>query len=105
MNHNRIHQIAISTLTVLSLTTIASAHSGHDTSSAAAGFAHPFTGYDHLLAMLALGLWSAQQGNRAKWIIPASFLLAMCAGGALATTRTHFPVAEQGIITSVLILG
>lgn len=105
MNQNRIHQIAISAVTVLSLTTIASAHPGHDTSSATSGFAHPFTGYDHLLAMLAVGLWSAQQNNRAKWIIPASFLLAMCAGGTLAAIGAHFPIAEQGILTSVLILG
>jgi urease accessory protein len=106
MNRTRIHQIAkLSALTVLSLTTIASAHPGHDTSSAASGFAHPFTGYDHLLAMLAVGLWSAQLGKRAIWILPASFLLAMCAGGALAATGMHLPIADQGILTSVLVLG
>jgi 2-haloalkanoic acid dehalogenase type II len=43
--------------------------------------------------------------HRAKWLIPASFLIAMCAGGALAATGAHFPIAEQGILTSVLILG
>lgn len=105
MNPARIRQFAISAVTVLSLTTIASAHPGHDTSSAASGFAHPFTGYDHLLAMLAVGLWSAQLGKRAKWLLPISFLTAMCAGGALAALGIKLPLAEQGILTSVLVLG
>jgi urease accessory protein len=86
--------------------TAAFAHPGHDTGPAgAAGFAHPFSGWDHLLAMIAVGLWATQLGGRAKWLVPASFLAAMLLGGALAAADVTVRLAEQGVLTSVLVLG
>jgi urease accessory protein len=82
----------------------AHAHPGHDgPAGLASGFAHPFSGWDHLLAMLAVGFWAAQL--RAPRLLPAAFLLAM-ALGALAGHWTG-PVAglEQGIAASVLVAG
>lgn len=71
----------------------------------ASGLAHPFLGLDHLLAMLAVGLWAAQQGGRARWAIPAAFVSATAAGGALAWFGATLPYAEPAIAVSVLTLG
>ena len=49
---------------------LAFAHGGHDHSGLLAGVAHPITGLDHLLAMLAVGLWAAQQSGAARWALP-----------------------------------
>lgn len=85
---------------------VASAHPGHDTGPAsAAGFAHSFTGWDHLLAMTAVGLWAMQMGGRAKWIVPVSFLTAMILGGWMAASEMTLRLADQGILASVLVLG
>jgi urease accessory protein len=81
------------------------AHPGHDKSGAAAGFVHPFTGVDHLLAMIAVGLWACQLGGRARWTVPVSFVGAMVLGGLLAATGMKVGIAEPGILTSVLVLG
>ncbi|MBI1773120.1 MAG: HupE/UreJ family protein [Burkholderiales bacterium] len=69
------------------------------------GFLHPFTGLDHLLAMLAIGIWSAQQKRARDWLIPASFPLMMVAGGALALAGIALQGVEHGIAASVLVLG
>jgi urease accessory protein len=96
----------LSSLAVLVVPTLASAHPGHGAgNAAAAGFAHPFTGLDHLLAMLAVGLWAAQLGGRARWMVPASFVAAMTVGGAMAFNDITLTIVEPAIITSVLVLG
>src|SRR5580698_8957387 len=84
---------------------LAHAHPGHDTSGFSAGVAHPLHGLDHILAMVAVGLWAAQLGGRAKWLVPASFVSVMALGGALGMAGVAIPFAEQGIFASVLILG
>jgi urease accessory protein len=63
------------------------------------------SGVDHVLAMLAVGLWAAQCGGRALWIIPATFLLVMSWGGLFGATGIALPFAQQGIVLSVLVLG
>lgn len=69
------------------------------------GFAHPLGGWDHLLAMVAVGLWAAQRSGRAVWLIPAGFVLGMFGGGALGMTGVPLPAVEAGIVLSVMILG
>lgn len=83
------------------------AHTGHDAASGlAAGFAHPFSGLDHLLAMAAVGLWALQQGSRrALLLLPAAFVLPMALGFGLAFAGLALPVVETGIALSVLVLG
>jgi urease accessory protein len=71
----------------------------------AAGFAHPFSGLDHLLAMVAVGLWAAQLGGRARWLVPLAFMGAMAAGAGLALAGVRLPAVETGIASSVMILG
>ncbi|MFT3905078.1 MAG: HupE/UreJ family protein [Steroidobacteraceae bacterium] len=91
---------------LLALPAIAAAHPGHPGhESFAAGFAHPLSGVDHLLAMLAVGLWAAQLGGRARWAVPAAFVVLMLAGGALGRAGVWLPQADAVIAASVLVLG
>lgn len=69
------------------------------------GFIHPFTGLDHALAMIAVGMFAAHLGGRALWVVPASFVTAMIAGGTLPFTGVELPMVEPGIAASVLVLG
>jgi urease accessory protein len=69
------------------------------------GFLHPLTGWDHLLAMIAVGLWAAQHRGRALWMIPLSFVSVMVLGGVLGVAGVYVPGAEWAIAASVLVLG
>lgn len=69
------------------------------------GFVHPVLGLDHLLAMLAVGLWGAQMGGRSVWTLPVTFPMIMAAGGLLGMMGVQLPHVETGIGISVLVLG
>jgi urease accessory protein len=71
----------------------------------AAGVAHPLAGLDHILAMIAVGLWAAQLGGRAYWSVPLAFVGMMALGAAVAAVGLPLPAVESGIAASVLILG
>lgn len=73
--------------------------------SLAAGFSHPLFGLDHILVMIAVGLWAAQIGGRALWIVPAAFVAMMATGFALATAGVDLPFVEPAILASVVALG
>lgn len=82
------------------------AHSGHGASEGfLSGFYHPFTGLDHLLAMVAVGVWAAMRGGAALWGWPAAFVGAMVAGFALAVHGTILPLYEPMIMASLIGLG
>jgi len=88
------------------LPTAAFAHIGdHSHMSFAEGLAHPFTGLDHMLAMVAVGLWASQIGGRALWLLPVTFPVVMAAGAALGFGGVALPWVEIGIAISVLVLG
>ena len=70
-----------------------------------AGALHPVLGFDHLLAMLAVGLLSAQLGGRAIWTVPATFVLFLVIGGALGLAGVPLVQVEGVIALSVLALG
>jgi urease accessory protein len=84
---------------------LALAHSGHDHSGVLAGVAHPLLGLDHLLAMLAVGLWAAQQHGRARWALPLTFVASLLLGGVLGFAGVQLPLLETGIAGSVMALG
>ncbi|MFI8607038.1 HupE/UreJ family protein [Pseudomonas sp. NPDC077649] len=84
---------------------LAFAHAGHDHSGVLAGLAHPLLGLDHLLAMLAVGLWAAQQSGAARWALPATFVASMLFGGLLGFAGVAIPLMETGIAGSVLAFG
>lgn len=69
------------------------------------GFAHPFSGLDHILAMVAVGLWGAQLGAPAIWILPVTFPLVMAFGGFLGLIGVDLPGVEIGIAVSAVLLG
>lgn len=84
----------------------ASAHTGAgEVSGLVHGFLHPLGGLDHILAMVAVGLFAAQRGGRALWLIPASFVVMMAVGGMLGVAGAAVPMVELGIAASVIVIG
>jgi urease accessory protein len=69
------------------------------------GFLHPFSGLDHMAAMVAVGLWGAQLGPPAVWALPVTFPIVMAFGGALGIRGVPIPGVELGIALSALALG
>lgn len=80
------------------------AHPGHE----ASGFLHPFTGLDHLLAMVGVGLWSALLTARKPWmaaLVPGAFLVMMAIGAAAGFAGIKLPLVEATILASVFVIG
>jgi urease accessory protein len=94
-------------MAVFLLPSLAQAHPGipGHTHGFANGLAHPLTGLDHICAMVAVGLWAAQRGGRALWLVPAAFVSVMILGGSLGMAAVPIPFVEPGIAASVLVLG
>lgn len=69
------------------------------------GFLHPISGLDHVLAMVAVGLWGAQLGAPAIWLLPVAFPMVMAIGGMLGLMGMHIPWTEYGIAASAILLG
>ena len=69
------------------------------------GFSHPISGLDHVLAMVAVGLWGAQLGAPAIWLLPVAFPIMMAFGGLLGLSGIELPAVELGIALSAVILG
>ena len=69
------------------------------------GFLHALGGLDHVLAMVAVGLYAAQLGGRSLWLLPAAFVATMIAGGLLGHIGVPVPMVEQGIGLSVAAMG
>ena len=84
----------------------ASAHVGaHPDGGLATGLAHPFMGLDHLLAMVAAGVWAVQLGGRRLMIVPATFVAAMGAGALAGLYGILMPRVDSMVALSVLALG
>ncbi|MBD9442411.1 HupE/UreJ family protein [Pseudomonas sp. PDM04] len=92
-------------LVLLLAPAIAFAHPGHGDNGLIAGISHPIGGLDHLLAMLAVGLWAAQQQGAARWALPCTFVGTLLLGGLLGFEGLQLPALEGGIAASVLALG
>jgi urease accessory protein len=69
------------------------------------GFRHPLAGLDHVLAMVAVGLWGAQLGNPGIWLLPVAFPMVMAVGGVLGLLGVPLPGIEYGIAASAILLG
>ena len=69
------------------------------------GLEHPWSGLDHVLAMIAVGLWGAQLGNPAIWILPITFPLMMSLGAMMGLLGIPLPGIEIGIAVSAIVLG
>jgi urease accessory protein len=97
---------ALATLAALAISLPAAAHPGHGATGFTAGLVHPLTGLDHLLALLAVGLWSRQQGPRGHGgVLPPAFLVAMALGASSASWLLAPPALETSVAATVLLLG
>lgn len=96
-------------VTGLFLGLLAQAAEAHTGSGVVGGFwsgiLHPVTGWDHVIAMVAVGLWGAFLGRPAIWILPVVFPLVMAFGGALGVLGVPLPHVETGIAVSAIVLG
>lgn len=91
---------------VVLLTGSAWAHGAHGVAGGFwSGVLHPVTGWDHVIAMVAVGLWGAFLGRPAVWILPVVFPLVMAFGGALGVLGVPLPHVETGIALSAVVLG
>jgi urease accessory protein len=82
------------------------AHSiGNSAAGFAGGFLHPLSGLDHMLAMVSVGIWGAELGAPAIWLLPIAFPLIMAVGGALGVVGVPLPAGELLIALSVAVLG
>jgi urease accessory protein len=77
----------------------------HQTAGFVSGFGHPWSGWDHIIAMIAVGLWGAQLGAPAVWLLPVTFPMVMAVGGFLGLIGVPLPGIEIGIGMSALLLG
>ena len=99
-------QLCVCAIALVSTASTALAHSESGIAiDFAGGFAHPITGFDHLVAMVAVGLWGAFLGMPAIWILPVVFPLVMAFGGALGVLGMPLPGVETGIALSAIALG
>jgi urease accessory protein len=80
-------------------------HAMNASEAAQAGFFHPLSGLDHLLVMVAVGLWAVRLGGRALWMLPCAFVLPMILGGVAGMGALPQPMIEHGITASLLLLG
>jgi len=86
------------------MTQAAEAHGGRG-GGFTSGLLHPVTGWDHVIAMVAVGLWGAFLGRPAIWVLPVVFPLVMAFGGALGVLGVPVPQVETGIALSAVVLG
>ncbi|MDO9093364.1 MAG: HupE/UreJ family protein [Rubrivivax sp.] len=102
---NKLPLRGVAALALIGFAGTAAAHTGHGGESFFAGLAHPF-GADHLLAMLAVGLWSVFALPTARaWMGPAAFMAALLVGAAAGAAGAFGPLVEVAIACSVVVLG
>lgn len=99
-------RLSIAAATLIAATAPAFAHlNPEEHGSFMAGFSHPLFGPDHILVMVAVGIWAAQIGGRALWAVPLAFVGTMAIGFALALQGIGLPFVEPAILASVIALG
>jgi urease accessory protein len=102
----RLSQTLALTLSLMLVATQAAAHAGPGAHSGfASGFLHPMLGVDHVIAMVAVGLWAARLGGASVWVLPLVFPLVMAFGAALGLMGVTLPAVEAGIALSGVVLG
>lgn len=98
--------VSVTAASTLLLATPALAHTGPGIAGGfSSGFAHPVMGWDHLVAMVAVGLWGASLGKRGIMLLPIVFPIVMALGAVLGFAGIGFPAVEAGIAASAVVLG
>jgi urease accessory protein len=98
-------RLAVAMLAVAALPAAAHGSAGDVAGGFIAGFVHPVRGWDHVVAMVAVGLWGAFLGRPAIWVLPVVFPLVMAFGGVLGVARVPLPGVDVGIACSAIVLG
>ena len=102
-------RLAFTTLAVIGLfTMLASAVDAHEAGASGglvSGLTHPLVGLDHVVAMVAVGLWGGQLKQPAIWLLPVTFPIVMAVGGVLGARGVPLPFVEVGIAASAVVLG
>lgn len=94
------------TFLLLLYSPLADAHvNKHEAAGFLSGYKYPISGLDHVIAMIAVGLWGAQLGAPAIWLLPVAFPMVMALGGALGMMGVHLPCIEIGVAASAILLG
>jgi urease accessory protein len=107
--HGRNHRANVAALVTVVLLVGSSVAGAHESAGVGGGFltgfTHPLFGWDHMAAMIAVGLWGAFLGAPAIWQLPIVFPLVMAAGAVLAIAGVPLPAVEVGIAASAVVLG
>ena len=108
MTSRRVRSVAVRAIAAV-LAIVPALALAHEETGQAAGFlsglAHPVSGLDHVLAMIAVGLWGAVLGPPAIWVLPVAFPLVMALGGLMGLLGIPLPGVEIGIAVSAIVLG
>jgi urease accessory protein len=106
MMKSRLATLLTLSVTMLAYIPTAGAHNiGAEGAGFITGLAHPFMGLDHLLAMIAVGIWAAQRGGSAVWRLPMSFIVMMAVAALISARGFGLPALEPLIAGSVVLLG
>ena len=97
--------LIVASVALLAFPSPLAAHEGGAAAGLLSGLLHPVSGLDHVLAMLAVGIWGAQMGPPAIWVLPVTFPMVMAFGGMLSLLGVPVPGVEIGIGLSALLLG
>jgi len=106
MINTRLSKSVLTILFILGWAQVAMAHvEGGQATGFMTGFHHPWSGLDHILAMIAVGLWGAQLGSPALWLLPIAFPMMMAMGAMMGLLGIPLPGVEIGIALSAFFLG
>jgi urease accessory protein len=106
LRHTRVLQCVIVVLLSFAWVQVACAHvEGGQAAGFITGLQHPWSGLDHILAMIAVGLWGAQLGSPALWVLPIAFPVMMAVGAMMGLIGIPVPGVEIGIAFSAILLG
>lgn len=106
MTRFHLDRLTLATILVTALVSVAQAHTGDGGADGFTdGFVHPLLGPDHVIAMVAVGLWGVFLGRPAIWVLPVVFPLIMALGGVMGIVGVPLPSVETGIALSAVVLG
>jgi len=103
------HRLVLALVLAIAALVVAQPAFAHEQAAAGGGLVrgllHPLSGMDHLIAMVAVGIWGAQLGAPAIWVLPITFPMVMAVGGVLGVLRIPLPMPEVVVALSALVLG
>ena len=105
MNRDNFSRTLMATILLLAVQPLSAHTTGGEFGGLGSGLGHPFFGFDHLLAMLAVGVWAYQLGGSALWKVPLVFVLTLLAGANLGLAGLSLAFIEPMIAASLMVLG